>query len=200
MASTNLTHSELSFGMGRPDTLGADLYHNRPFPVTTYSKNAVAATEHGHDLHEPAYCAILEFMVDFSRIISRIRHELYIPVSPATSNPALALQYAASIEQELDDWLRNLPDAIRPQRGTSQQTSLKSAKEPQYVKKQKLVLGIRYHNLRILLFGSFLLRVRNRRDITPAAQQCIQKCLDSAKETIDTIYETYRHHDFFRTW
>ncbi|KAB5518851.1 fungal-specific transcription factor domain-containing protein [Coniochaeta sp. 2T2.1] len=192
--------TELSFGMGRPDTLGADLFHNRPFPVTIHSRDALAVTEPDYDFLEPAHCAILEFMVDFSRIIRRIRHELYVPESPATRNPTLALQYAASIEHELDNWLQNLPEVIRPQRGASQQTSLKSAKEPQYVKKQKLVLGIRYHNLRILLFGSFLLRAGDQRNTTPAAQQCIQKCCDSAKETIDIIYETYRHHDFFRTW
>lgn len=57
-----------------------------------------------------------------------------------------------------------------------------------------------YHNIRILLFGSFLLRATNRGTMTPAAQQYVQKCLDSAKETIDIIYDTYRHHDFFRTW
>ncbi|KAB5543092.1 fungal-specific transcription factor domain-containing protein [Coniochaeta sp. 2T2.1] len=192
--------TELSFGMGRPDTLGADLFHNRPFPLTIHRRDAVAVTEQGYDLLEPAHCAILEFMVDFSRIIRRIRHELYVPESPATRNPTLALQYAASIEHELDSWLRNLPEVIRPERGSNQQASLKSAKEPQYVKKQKLVLGIRYHNLRILLFGSFLLRAGDQRNTTPAAQHCIQKCVDSAKETINIIYETYRHHDFFRTW
>lgn len=40
----------------------------------------------------------------------------------------------------------------------------------------------------------------SRGEIPPAAQQSIQKCLDSAKGTIDIIYETYRHNDFFRTW
>ena len=31
-------------------------------------------------------------------------------------------------------------------------------------------------------------------------QENILKCLESAKQTIDIIYESYRHHDFFRTW
>lgn len=133
---------ELSFGMGRPDTLGADLYHNRPFPVTVYSRKAVSTTNSSHELFEPAQVAILEFMVEFSRIIRRIRLELYVPQSPATRDPDLALQYAASIERELDSWLGHLPDTIRPQRASSQDTSLRAAKEPQYVKKQKLVLAI----------------------------------------------------------
>lgn len=192
--------TELSFGMGRPDTLGADLYHNRPFPVTTYSYKGTTATGTGHELLESAQVAILEFMVDFSRIIRRIRLGLYVPQSPATVDLGLALQCVASIEQDLDRWLGHLPQAIRPLGDSAQDTSLRGAKVPQYVKKQKLVLTIRYHNIRILLFGSFLLRATNGANMTPAAQQYIQKCLDSAKETIDIIYDTYRHHDFFRTW
>ncbi|KZN84297.1 putative transcriptional regulatory protein [Penicillium chrysogenum] len=59
----------------------------------------------------------------------------------------------------------------------------------------------RYHNLRILLFGSFLLRSTPRdRASTPGSQEGVQKCLDSAKQTIDLIYQTYQHSDFFRTW
>ncbi|KAJ5284571.1 hypothetical protein N7505_002551 [Penicillium chrysogenum] len=58
-----------------------------------------------------------------------------------------------------------------------------------------------YHNLRILLFGSFLLRSTPRdRASTPGSQEGVQKCLDSAKQTIDLIYQTYQHSDFFRTW
>jgi hypothetical protein len=43
----------------------------------------------------------------------------------------------------------------------------------------------------MLLFAPFL--------TTPATVN-IGKCLDSAKQTIDIIYDTFRHHDFFRTW
>ncbi len=142
MTLFNVIHRELSFGMGRPDTLGAYLYHNRPFPVTKDSWKAVSTIENGPELLEPAQVAILEFMVDFSRIIRRIRLELYVPQSPAARVPGLALQYAASIEQELDRWLGHLPDVIRPQHDSDQDTSLKGAKLPQYVKKQKLVLAI----------------------------------------------------------
>jgi hypothetical protein len=134
--------TELSFGMGRPDTLGADVYHNRHFPITIYSRDAVGASGSSPDLHEPPQCAILEFMVSFSRIIRIIRLQLYVPDSPATRDPTVALQHAATIEQELDGWLANLPDTLRPQRVFSQETSLKSAREPQFARKQKLVLGI----------------------------------------------------------
>lgn len=53
----------------------------------------------------------------------------------------------------------------------------------------------------MLLFGSFLKAdAFTDRPSTPLYEENIQKCLGSAKETIEIIYETYRHHDFFRTW
>lgn len=58
-----------------------------------------------------------------------------------------------------------------------------------------------YLNLRILLFGSILLTSNNReRETIPGSYDGIQKCLDSAKKTIEIIYETYKYHEFFRTW
>lgn len=51
------------------------------------------------------------------------------------------------------------------------------------------------------MFGSFLLMssLAERASI-PGCAEFIQKCLDAAKRTIETIYQTYQHHDFFRTW
>jgi hypothetical protein len=54
--------------------------------------------------------------------------------------------------------------------------------------------------LRILLFGSFLLKAAGREELTPFGRECAENCLTSAKETIDIIYDTYRHQDYFRTW
>lgn len=137
-----IIYRELSFGMGRPDTLGADFYHNRQFPVTTYNFHRIASADKDVELLESPHCAILELMVDFSRVIRRIRLELYVADSPATRDVGLALQHADSIEHDLDTWLQNLPSPIKPEPGPVQNTSLKTAREPQYVKKQKLVLSI----------------------------------------------------------
>lgn len=64
-----------------------------------------------------------------------------------------------------------------------------------------LTMAVGYHNLRILLFGSFLLRSTAQERATRSDTKTgIQKCLESAKETIETIYQTYQHSDFFRTW
>ncbi|KAH8201690.1 hypothetical protein TruAng_004128 [Truncatella angustata] len=108
---------------------------------------------------------------------------------------------AYRLEQDLDKWVESLPMAIRPKQSMGEPVSLKSVRDPQWAKRQRLVLGIRYHNLRILTFGSLLLTSSsNERSTLPGIREGIQKCLDSAKQTIDTIYVTYQHHDFFRTW
>lgn len=36
--------------------------------------------------------------------------------------------------------------------------------------------------------------------MVPGSYDGIHKCLDSAKKTIELIYETYEHQEFFRTW
>ena len=55
--------------------------------------------------------------------------------------------------------------------------------------------------MRMLLFGSFLTTAAAAEQaLAFAVREGIQKCLGSAKQTIEIIYETYRHHDYFRTW
>lgn len=53
----------------------------------------------------------------------------------------------------------------------------------------------------MLLFASFLTSAASvQRSSASLFKENVAKCLDSAKQTVDIIYETYRHHDFFRTW
>lgn len=58
-----------------------------------------------------------------------------------------------------------------------------------------------YHNLRILLFGSLVLgSSAAERATIPGSHEATQKYLDSACKTIEIIYHTYMHNDFFQTW
>lgn len=50
------------------------------------------------------------------------------------------------------------------------------------------------------MFGSLLINSSPGERASVSASEGIQKCLDSAKQTIDIIYHIYQHHDFFRTW
>ncbi|EEY15972.1 conserved hypothetical protein [Verticillium alfalfae VaMs.102] len=188
------TWCELSFAMGRPDTLGADLYHTRPYPFIQGSPNADASQP---ELLEPLHCAIIKSMVDFSRLTRTVCLGIYLSDTPVLSTTALAFQ----IEKDLDRWIESLPEQIRPNITAGPPSTLKAARDPQWAKRQKLVLTIRYHNMRILLFGSLLLKSSGtERASIPDAHEATEKYLDSASKTIEIIYRTHEHNDFFRTW
>ncbi|KAM0276266.1 hypothetical protein ACHAQH_006941 [Verticillium albo-atrum] len=186
--------TELSFAMGRPDTLGADLYHNRPYPLIQGSPGVDTSKP---ELLEPPHCAIIKSMVDFSRLTRTVCLGVYLSDTPVLSTTALALD----IEKGLDRWIEGLPDVIRPYIVAGPSSSLRAARDPQWAKRQRLVLTIRYHNLRILLFGSLLLKSPGtERASIPGAREATEKYLDSASKTIEIIYRTHEHNDFFRTW
>lgn len=181
--------------MGRPSSLGSDEYHNRDFPYTDAAE--LPTTPHRAELLDPPHCAIIRSMVDFSRITRHVCIKVYLTQNSLTRTVELAQQ----LDQVLDEWLASLPETTRPAAQATNQSVLTSSKEAIWMKRQKLVLHIRYLNLRILLFGSILLTsTRAERSAIPGSYDGIQRCLDSAKATIEIIYETYKHHEFFRTW
>ncbi|OHW97257.1 C6 transcription factor [Colletotrichum incanum] len=184
---------EMSFSMGRPDTLGADLYHNRLFPVIGENDTEYSGST---ELVDPPSCAIIKCMVDYSKIIRSICLGIYLP---ETTVPR-TVQLAHQIDQDLQQWAENLPEPIRPTTSVEPR-SLKSVKEAQWMKRQRLVLTMRFLNIRILLFGSIILTsTSTERASIPGSHEGVHLCLESAKQTIEIIYQTYQHHDFFRTW
>jgi hypothetical protein len=52
----------------------------------------------------------------------------------------------------------------------------------------------------MLLFRPFLTYYAQSPVYHDALGQAINKCVDSAKATIEIVYETYRVYSFFRTW
>lgn len=185
---------EISFSIGRPDTLGADIHHNRKYPAICAGAEDVAP-----EMLEPPHCAIIGFMVDLSRITRNICHRIYL------SNPSIPdmIALANGIETDLETWLTGLPPTIRPSvhKQVQQKSSLGSIKDGVWAKRQKLVLSIRYHNLKILLFSSLLTRISPaERESIPGCLENTHKCLESARQTITIIYQTYAHNDFFQTW
>ncbi|KAI3391428.1 hypothetical protein diail_7379 [Diaporthe ilicicola] len=184
---------ELSFAMGRPSGLGSEEYHNRTFPLTEFTPGF----DPGSPLLDPPHCAIIEHMVHFSRLIRQVCIDIYLPQNSA----ARTVELAQHLDQRFDNWLSHLPDPIRPRLEFDKSSKIGSHKEAMWMKRQKLVLNMRYLNLRILLFGSILLTsTPAERSSVPGSYECVQKCLDSAKKTIEIIHETYHHQEFFRTW
>ncbi|KAI2792871.1 hypothetical protein POX_b02914 [Penicillium oxalicum] len=170
---------ELSFSVGRPDTLGMDEYHNRAFP----------------DRDDSEY-AIISWMVDFAQIIRRVSVQIYHSRITLQEKLHTALQ----IEAEMDRWLARLPDRIKPDIDPNR-ASRPALRDPKWARRQRLVLGIRYYNVKMLLFRPFLSHfTRKLRHPPNELEETISKCLDAAMKTIEVIYDIYRVHTFFRCW
>jgi hypothetical protein len=125
--------------MGRPDTLGADLYHNRRFPLI---KNGITGSDEPPEMLDPAYCAVIKCAVDLARITKTVCLGLYVSDSPAQKNVALVNQ----IEQDLDLWFESIPSPIRPSKTFSNTRTLKAVRDALYVKRQRLAVTISKHS------------------------------------------------------
>ncbi|KAH9211559.1 hypothetical protein DL95DRAFT_234397, partial [Leptodontidium sp. 2 PMI_412] len=171
--------SEMSLSLGRPDTLGLDAYHNRRLPPKDSSE-----------------VAIIPCMVEFGRIMRKVAVDVYHSPQPLQRK----FEDAIRIEQEMDQWVRTLPDNIRPDLSRPE-AFLGGLKEPNWSRRQRLVLAIRYHNVRMLLFRPFLVYSGGTgTKTTIEARDGILKCIDSAQATIQTIHNVFMVQTFFRSW
>jgi len=112
---------ELSFALGRPDSLGMDEYHTRPMPPVDDSE-----------------IAILTRMIDMSHIMRAVSVAVYLHKIPLAHRLARALQ----IRSDMIAWIGKLPARIRPSiDGIS--SSGGTLEDPQWVRLQRMVLQIR---------------------------------------------------------
>lgn len=121
--------------MGRPDSLGADLYHNRRFPVTEAPQSGGGRE---FELLENPHCAIIKCMVDLSRITKSICLRIYLP---QVTLPA-AITLTRELEEKIEKWVTELPEVIRPIIGSAQELGLRRARDLQWMKRQRLVLTL----------------------------------------------------------
>ncbi|KAH6701308.1 C6 transcription factor [Cadophora sp. MPI-SDFR-AT-0126] len=170
---------EMGLSLGRPDTLGLDAYHNRRFPPKD-------STE----------VAIIPCMVEFGRIMRKVAVDVYYSPQPLQCK----FEAAIRIEQEMNQWVCALPNNIRPDLSRPE-VFLGGLKEPNWSRRQRLVLTIRYHNVRMLLFRPFLVYSGTTgAKTTIEARDGILKCIDSAQATIRTIHNVFIVQTFFRSW
>ncbi|KAH8883540.1 hypothetical protein GQ53DRAFT_732448 [Thozetella sp. PMI_491] len=173
---------EMSFSLGRPDTLGLDEYHNIALPEK--------------DMTE---FAIIPCMVDLARIIRKV--SLFYAALPPTCTEKI--ERALQLEAELDAWLLGLPLWIRPE--TPHHRLASALREPEWCRRHRLVLELRYHNVKLALFRSFidLCASNTLAGDNPSSDllyQCANKCVASAQRTIELVYDTFKVHEYFRTW
>lgn len=112
---------ELSFALGRPDTLGLDFHHNRPVPRMNDSESD-----------------IIHATLDLSMIIRDVSSGVHLSAVKLPDR----IHQAKKLEGRLDDWLAQLPDKIRPTLGTDVLSS-GSIRDQQWTKLQMFVLNIR---------------------------------------------------------
>ncbi|KAE8316612.1 hypothetical protein BDV41DRAFT_573896 [Aspergillus transmontanensis] len=115
---------------------------------------------------------------------------------------AKTIAVAAQIQQRIERWVETLPPELRPLTEVGQRRPLKAAMVPQYVKKQRLATTTRevsqfaYSSFWTPLMKSFMAERASNAQLL----EQIDKCLDSARLTIESVYETFQHQDFLRTW
>ncbi|KAK5952202.1 hypothetical protein OHC33_006675 [Knufia fluminis] len=110
------------------------------------------------------------------------------------------LHRAKALDSELQNWLEQLPSHLRSEHENSD-LSLKPRRLANYIKKQSVVLRLRYLNLRMVIHAVFMIDEKTiRPSEATSVRECRCRCLDSAEAAIDLIYSTYRTDDYFQTW
>lgn len=127
---------ELSFALGRPDTLGIDDFHNRPMPAVDDSE-----------------IAIITSMVDLARIMRTISVSIYLP----RLSLAAKLARASGIEASMDTWVDRLPKMIQPTLTPDVHNAGGSLRDPAWARLQRLVLQLR----RLASNSSSVLKLRD---------------------------------------
>ena len=176
---------QTSFALGRPDSLGPDQYHTQFLPTATPGTS-----------YPPKALQIVPCMIGLSQLMRKVALELY--TQPCDMEQKV--QKAKSLSMELELWLEQIPSHLRyEQPGTD--FGLKSRRSASYIKKQSVVLRLRYLNLRMVIHAVFMVDAKS---FSPAEADLLRgyRCpsIQSAEETINLIYSTFGTDDYFQTW
>jgi hypothetical protein len=127
--------------LGRPDSLGSDAYHNQRMPALDEGETA-----------------IITVMVQFSKIIKEVSESIYLSHIPVEDKTERATQP----EIKMQSWLQSLPEAISPP--IFDHHNLPTiAKDPVWAKRQRVVLELRFYNVKMVLFKPFLASALQRK-------------------------------------
>lgn len=172
---------ETSFALGRPDSLGDEIYHTRSLPAIDESQTA-----------------IITCMVDLARIVKKVSTSVYLSSDSISQKVVTAEQ----IETELERWLSGLPQIIRPPllNPILDDPGLQR-KVPMWANRQSHTLRFRYYNIQMVLYRPFLLYVGHRGSQSPPTFDiAVAKCVSAATKTIELMHHMFCNFSYFRTW
>lgn len=169
---------EMSFSLGRPDSLGVDAYHNQRLPRSHISSNTESEI------------AIIAHALPLARITRRVSIEIY----HSSSSISRKLTLAGDIHTTLTAWNSSLPLSIRPD------GAIPTLREPKWARRQRLALGIRYRNVQMAMYRPFLAYYTRTNAQAPALRDAVNRCVSAAMETITMMHQIFSQHTFFRTW
>jgi len=171
---------EMSFSLGRPDSLGVDAYHNQRLPNSRISSSSAMDSE----------VSIIAHTLPLARITRRVSIEIY----HSSSSISRKLCIAGDIYAALSAWNANLPLSIRAD------GAMPTLREPKWARRQRLVLGIRYRNIQMAMYRPFLAYYTRTNAQSVVLGDAVTRCLSAAMETITLMHQIFAQHAFFRTW
>ncbi|KAI1629100.1 fungal-specific transcription factor domain-containing protein [Exophiala viscosa] len=127
-------------------------------------------------------------MVTLANILKQISEDLYQNLPPRLEELRTKASYLDTV---LEDWKSSLPTVFY--------FSRRSLTEPERVTRCKIVLKLRYHSARILLYRRFVETWASNDDNATIGRE-VSACLQAARTTIQLLYDTYLHNPYFRTW
>lgn len=169
---------EMSFSLGRPDSLGVDAYHNQRLPESRMPSTNESET------------SIITHTLPLARIIRRVSVEIY----HSSSSISRKLSLATDIHSALSAWNANLPLSIRPD------GAVPTLRESKWARRQRLVLGIRYRNVQMAMYRPFLAYYTRTNTRSAGLRDAVNRCVAAAMETITMMHQIFLQHTFFRTW
>ncbi|OQD84496.1 hypothetical protein PENSOL_c118G06980 [Penicillium solitum] len=181
---------QTSFALGRPDSLGPDEYHTQDIPGTSGPFEGDHAASSLHVLQ------VVPCMVKLARIMRKVSLRLYSLPCPLREE----LSRATELDAQLEYWFQSIPCHLKSGNTTAHVSPLKRTGTASFVKKQSVVLMTRYYNLQMIIFGKSLTVTEGTEAEMATIRECQQKCIESANQAIDLIYDTFRNSDFFQTW
>ncbi|KAM5361901.1 hypothetical protein ACJZ2D_012846 [Fusarium nematophilum] len=164
---------EMCSSAGRQSFLQAPKHYGIPLPSSTTLEPLLP---------------FINCMVDLAGILA----EVAANGSPPCQDESLVAKSNKSmnLERSLKEWKEGLPNDL--------DFSTSSLRENELITKQKVVLRLRYLNMKILIHRPFLLSVSIGQD--PSLSNHVSSCVDAARETIRFVWDTYLYRPYFRTW